>query len=85
MDTPAKTLYTAFWPCGSLHMAIPTSHPQSEAVAASWRQQGYVVGEMTAGEMTRAGRECVVHIEGMTMQMRKKHADDKKAIYGGQS
>lgn len=78
-----KTLYTAFWPCGCLHMAIPTSHPQSEAVAALWRKDGYVVGEMTTGEITRAGRECVAHIEGMTHAMKVKHAEDHRAIYGG--
>lgn len=73
----------AFWGCGCIHMAIPTSHPAAEAWRALWGQMGYVVGEMTTGEITRAGRECVAHIEGMTHAMKVKHAEDKRAIYGG--
>jgi hypothetical protein len=78
------TRYTvAFWGCGCIHMAIPTSHPHAEAWRASWEQMGYVVAEMDTAQITAAGRACVVHETGLSQEMQVRHAEDRQKIYGG--
>lgn len=47
----SKTFYVAYFPCLCPIEAIDTSHPDSAAVAALWRDLGYDVRELTSAEM----------------------------------
>lgn len=76
------TYLVALCACGCVHMAIPTSHPDCAAWRASWGQRGYVCAEMTAGQLTREGRTCVVHGDAPSEAMQVAANMDRVKIYG---